>query len=204
MVIQSRKPCSLAGTKRLGTRLLYGFRGVRQAVMVERVRSFGRRTKWAILGAWAVLLAIFGPLGLKLPELTNDEIVLPSSSETAEANRLISERFPGGDQKQVLLVYRRPGGLTDADRRVIAADTSRALQVPLVVGALGPSLSPELVSPSGDVAVTVLSLSSEEIFRVRPTIEELRGLPPPAVGLERHVTGTPALLSDFNSAIKEA
>ena len=31
--------------------------------MVERVSSYGRRTKWTILGAWAVLLAIFGPLG---------------------------------------------------------------------------------------------------------------------------------------------
>ncbi|HEX4929606.1 MAG TPA: hypothetical protein VFV62_02775, partial [Gaiellaceae bacterium] len=76
----------------------------------------GRRTKWAILAAWAVLLAVFGPLGLKLPELTNDEIVLPSSSQTAEVHRIVSARFPGGDQKQVLLVYRRAGGLTAADR----------------------------------------------------------------------------------------
>ena len=102
----------------------------------------GRRTKWAILGAWAVLLAIFGPLGLKLPELTNDEVVLPSSSETAQANRLIAERFPGGDQKQVLLVYRRPGGLTAADRDAIAEDASAATRVPLVVGALRPFVSP--------------------------------------------------------------
>ena len=59
--------------------------------MATRVRAVmgGRRTKWAILAGWAVLLAIFGPLGLKLPELTNDEIVLPSSSETAEAHRLM-------------------------------------------------------------------------------------------------------------------
>ncbi len=165
----------------------------------------GRRTKWAILGAWAVLLAIFGPLGLKLPELTNDEVVVPASSETAEAHRLISERFPGGDQKQVLLVYRRAGGLTAADRTAINEDASAAIElVPLVVGARGPFASPELVSPNGDIAVTILSLSSKEIFRVRPTIEELRALPPPSGALERYVTGTPALLSDFNSAIKEA
>ena len=164
----------------------------------------GRRTKWAILAAWAVLLAIFGPLGLKLPELTNDEIVLPSSSQTAQVHRIVAARFPGGDQKQVLLVYSRPGGLTAADRSVIAADARRAAEVPLVDGALQPFATPGLVSPRGDVAVTVLSLSAKEIFRVRPTIEELRALPPPSVGLERHVTGTPALLSDFNSAIKEA
>jgi RND superfamily putative drug exporter len=172
--------------------------------MVERVSSYGRRTKWAILAAWAVLLAIFGPLGLKLPELTNDEIVLPSSSETAQVHRLLEARFPGGDQKQVLLVYRRPGGLTATDRGAIATDARRAAEVPLVAGALQPFATPGLVSAPGDVAVTVLSLSSEGIFRVRPTIEELRAFPEPGGGLERHVTGTPALLSDFNSAIKGA
>ena len=172
--------------------------------MVERVRSYGRRTKWAILGAWAILLAIFGPLGLKLPELTNDEIVLPSTSQTAEAHRLVAARFPGGDQQQVLLVYRREGGLTAADRSAVEADARRAAEVPLVAAALRPFETPGLVSPGGDVGVTIIQLSSEEIFRVRPTIEELRALPPPGSGLERYVTGTPALLSDFNSAIKEA
>lgn len=166
--------------------------------------SSGRRTKWAILGAWAVLLAVFGPLGLKLPELTNDEIVLPASSQTAEAHRLLAARFPGGDQKQVLLVYRRPGGLTAADRRAIAGDAERAAEAPLVAGVQQPFVRPGLVSTDGDIAVTVLLLASKEIFRVRPTIEELRALPAAAGGLERHVTGTPALLSDFNSAIKEA
>ena len=151
-----------------------------------------------------MLLAVFGPLGLKLPELTNDEIVLPSSSQTAQVHRIVEARFPGGDQKQVLLVYRRAGGLTAADRGRIAADARRAAEVPLVDGALQPFATPGLVSPRGDVAVTVLSLSSKGIFRVRPTIEDLRAFPEPGGGLERHVTGTPALLSDFNSAIKEA
>jgi putative drug exporter of the RND superfamily len=163
-----------------------------------------RRTKWAILAAWLGLLAVFGPLGLKLPELTNDEIVLPSTSQTAEAHRLVAERFPGGAQQQVLLVYHRPGGLTAADRGDIAADGRRAADVPLVAGTLQPFATPGLVSTRGDVAVMVVALASEEIFRVRPTIEELRALPPPRAGLERHLTGTPALLSDFNSAIKEA
>ena len=151
-----------------------------------------------------MLLAVFGPLGLKLPELTNDEIVLPSSSQTAQVHRIVEARFPGGDQKQVLLVYHRAGGLTAADRGEIAADARRAAEVPLVDGALQPFATPGLVSPRGDVAVTVLSLSSKGIFRVRPTIEDLRAFPEPGGGLERHVTGTPALLSDFNSAIKEA
>ena len=174
--------------------------------MATRVRATirGRRAKWAILAAWLGLLAIFGPLGLKLPELTNDEIVLPSTAQTAEAHRIVAARFPGGAQQQVLLVYHRPGGLTAADRSDIAADARRAAEVPLVAGTQQPFATPGLVSTSGDVAVMIVALASKEIFRVRPSIEELRAFPPPHAGLERHVTGTPALLSDFNSAIKEA
>ena len=174
--------------------------------MATRVRAAigGRRAKWAILAGWLGLLAVFGPLGLKLPELTNDEIVLPSTSQTAEAHRLVAARFPGGAQQQVLLVYHRPGGLTAADRADIAVDARRAAEVPLVAGTQQPFATPGLVSTSGDVAVLIVALASKEIFRVRPSIEELRAFPPPRAGMERHVTGTPALLSDFNSAIKEA
>ena len=174
--------------------------------MATRVRATigGRRAKWAIIAVWAVLLAVFGPLGLKLPELTNDEIVLPSTAQTAEAHRLVQARFPGGNRQEVFLVYSRAGGLSAADRSVIAADADRALHAPLVVATKEPFGTSGVVSRSGDVAVTVVGLASKEIFRVRPTIEQLRALPPPPPGLERHVTGTPALLSDFNSAIKEA
>jgi RND superfamily putative drug exporter len=152
-----------------------------------------------VLGVWAVLIAVFGPLGLKLPDVTNDDVVVPSGSQTAQVARILRDRFPGGDRKPVLLVYRRPGGLTAADRARIAGDVRRARDVPLVQGAVA-----ELVSRQRDVAVTVLALESETVFRVTPTIEELRKLERPDDGLELHVTGSPALLSDFNGAVKEA
>ena len=166
----------------------------------------GRRTKWAILGAWAVLLAIFGPLGLKLPELTNDEVVLPSSSETAQANRLIAARFPGGDQKQVLLVYRRAGGLTAADRSAIASRRVRAR--PRCRSWCGALAAVRDARSSSRRTATSRSRSSRSPRR-RSSASGRRSrscgrCPPPGGGLERHVTGTPALLSDFNSAIKEA
>jgi hypothetical protein len=69
----------------------------------------GRRAKWVVLALWVVLIGVFGPLGLKLPQVTNDEFVLPASSETAHVNRLLAARFPGGNQKSVLLVYKRDG-----------------------------------------------------------------------------------------------
>ena len=71
----------------------------------------GRRAKWAVLALWVVLIGVFAPFGLKLPQVTNDELVLPSGSETAHVDQLLAKRFPGGNQQSVYLVYRRAGGL---------------------------------------------------------------------------------------------
>lgn len=166
----------------------------------------GRRSKWVVLGVWAVLVAVFAPLGTKLPDVTNDEVVLPAGSETTRVGQILRERFPGGDRDPVLIVYRRHGGLTPADQVRIVADARRAARVPLAGQPLvpfGEAAAPGLVSARGDVAMTVVPLESGELFRVRPSIEELRELPA-SPGLEMHVTGRAALLNDFNSAIKEA
>jgi putative drug exporter of the RND superfamily len=48
---------------------------------------------------------------------------LPAEAESTEALLLQEQRFPGGDSVTGLIVYRRPGGLTDADRAEIEADT---------------------------------------------------------------------------------
>ena len=62
---------------------------------------------------------------------------------------MLRERFPGGDLRPVLLVYRRAGGLTSSDRARIVADARRAEHVPLATAALvpvGPGASPGQVS----------------------------------------------------------
>jgi hypothetical protein len=45
---------------------------------------------------------------------------------------LLEVRFPGCDTTDALLVYKREGGLTSADRAVILADARQAESVPLV------------------------------------------------------------------------
>jgi putative drug exporter of the RND superfamily len=157
------------------------------------------RAKWIVLVVWAVLVGVFGPLGMKLPDVANDEVVLPASSDTAVADSLLAARFPGGQIRSVLLVYDRHGGLTAADRVRIRADARRAAAAPLVESTLQP-----FYSARGDIAVTPVILTSRNGFRVRPTIEKLRELQSDQGGLQLHVTGTPALLSDFNSAVKDA
>lgn len=94
--------------------------------MLGRISRFasGRRSKWVVLGAWVVLgFALFG-FQPKLQEATTNEneAFLPESAESTEVNDLISDRFPDGREVDAIVAYRRPGGLTAADRARIAAD----------------------------------------------------------------------------------
>ena len=172
-----------------------------------RRSSGGGKGKWIVLGAWAVLVAVFGPFGVKLPDVTNDEIVLPSASDTARLDRVLSERFPGGNQESILLVYHRAGGLRAVDRTAIAADARAARGAALVeavVPPFGPTGNPAFVSHKGDVAFTAVVLDANGTLRIRKTVDELRRLPAERNGLTLDVTGTPAFLDDLNTAIKGA
>jgi len=166
----------------------------------------GSRTKWACVAVWVVLVGVFGPLGLRLHNVTNEDVALPASSQSAQVNEILRTRFPGGDTRTLVLVYRRAGGLTAADRRSIVADARAATRLPLVGTPsvpFGPKPAPGLVSKQGDVAFTLLPLEATGRYDVGPTITALRALPHPP-GLEAHVTGDAALLNDVLSSLKQS
>lgn len=86
--------------------------------------SSARRTKWWVLAVWTLVglgLLQFQP---RLQEATTNENeeFLPASAESTEVNDLISERFRDGREVDALVVYRRDGGLTPADRERINRD----------------------------------------------------------------------------------
>jgi putative drug exporter of the RND superfamily len=76
----------------------------------------GRRTKWFVVGFWVVLMAA-ATLPGQLTEVTEDRIssFLPDDSDAIVADKLIEERFPGGQTTSSAIVYHRDGGLTEAD-----------------------------------------------------------------------------------------
>ncbi|MFZ0040528.1 MAG: hypothetical protein WAK93_04415, partial [Solirubrobacteraceae bacterium] len=76
----------------------------------------GPRARWTVLGVWLVLALAFAPFAVKLTSVTNEALDPPSSSQSAQASQILQEHFPGGDLQPAILVYRRPGGLTSADR----------------------------------------------------------------------------------------
>jgi putative drug exporter of the RND superfamily len=164
----------------------------------------GRRSKWLVVLIWVVLIVPFGLLGFELTGVTDNrtESFLPADAESTEALRVQEQRFPGGETVTGLIVYRRPGGLTDADRAAIAAGAERAadalpLQGPPVVP-FAETSPPELVSPAGDLAYTVVAVPDDN-DRMAEWGTDLRGAVHRQTpdGLEVYVTGALGFNADF-------
>ncbi len=85
----------------------------------------GRRAKWLVLFAW--LVAIVGASAANLPgkyadaEKNESTSFLPGDAESTRALQA-TEQLQGSELAPMVVVYRRDGGLTEADRRRIARD----------------------------------------------------------------------------------
>src|SRR3954470_16858650 len=128
---------------------------------MARIARFvtGRRTKWAVLGLW--ILLVVGTFGLasKVSKITDDrqESFLPKDAQSTKVIQLQKSEFPGGQTVNALLVYERPGGLTAADLRKIAADSAAAKrQLPVVAG----TPSRPVVAPNRSLAYVVIAVPS--------------------------------------------
>jgi putative drug exporter of the RND superfamily len=123
----------------------------------------GRRTKFVVMGLWAVLAIAMSPLAGGLGDATEDDFTsfLPEQAESTEVQNLLAERFAGGETSSSLIVYHRDGGLTAADRAKIARDARRvAGEIPLKAPPVVPfadGAPRDLVSPDGATAYTVLT-----------------------------------------------
>jgi putative drug exporter of the RND superfamily len=155
----------------------------------------GRRTKWAVVAAWIVLVAVLVGPGSKLADETNNETqsFLPASAESTKVLNLLNDRFEGGETTEALIVYRRPGGLTAADRRKIERDAELAARRLPTMGIpatpFGAGAPRGQVSPDRTVAYTVVTFP-EDNDKVPDWGKELRTITGDgAGGLEVYVTG---------------
>jgi putative drug exporter of the RND superfamily len=94
----------------------------------------GRRTKWAVLVFWLIVVAVAGPLAGKLTgaEKNDASAWLPAKAESTKVLDLYS-RFQSPNIFTGVVVYDRPSGLTGADRAKALTDASRFAQVRGVV-----------------------------------------------------------------------
>jgi putative drug exporter of the RND superfamily len=169
----------------------------------------GRRTKWVVILLWIVAVIPLSSLGAKLADVTSDETAsfLPADADSTRVQELLKQRFPGGETTIGLIVYRREGGLTDADRAKIARDArevddaipvTRPAQVPF-----DPDAPPGLVSDGGDAAYTVVTvpLDFDKVADWGKESREVIG--DGGGGLEVYVTGDLGLWADFEEVFAD-
>src|SRR5829696_320244 len=129
-----------------------------------------RRGKWIVLGVCVVLFAALMPLGQKLGDETQDDTTsfLPASAESTEVVKTLDDDFASGETVQSTIVYHRDGGLTTADKQLIA-EQARELEalpdseLPLSQPPVAPFAKgspPGLVSSDGSLAYTVLTTAT--------------------------------------------
>jgi RND superfamily putative drug exporter len=163
----------------------------------------GRRSKWIVIALWIVAVVALAPLGSKLADVTQDdtESFLPASAESTEVQRLLKDRFAGGETSNGIVIYRRAGGLTAADKAKIARDARRVEKAVPVIGRPAAPFqkgSPrELVSPKGDVAytVTTLPLDFDRLDDWGKAMRRVTG--DGGGGLEVYVSGDAGFQADF-------
>jgi putative drug exporter of the RND superfamily len=95
---------------------------------MRRVRGItgvasGRRSKWAVLVFWLIIVAVAAPLSGKLTgaEKNDSSSWLPAKAESTKVLDLQS-RFQSPNIFTGVVVYDRPSGLTSADRAKAVAD----------------------------------------------------------------------------------
>src|SRR5918992_3688352 len=91
----------------------------------------GKRRWWISLAVaiGSVLIAfMLAPFGTKVSNDVDDtfESFLPDDAQSTEVAKTLRERFASGQTTGGLIVYYRPGGLTEEDKRKVLADAQRA------------------------------------------------------------------------------
>ncbi|MDQ3723113.1 MAG: MMPL family transporter [Actinomycetota bacterium] len=157
-----------------------------------------RRAKWVIAAAW--VLAILGSFAADLPgkftdaEQNESTSFLPGDAESTKA-LTASKRFQDGEVAPLVIVYRREGGLSDADTRRIAAD--RAALNDLRLRSTSPFLAP-VRSRDGTAAIVQAQITGDgEADTILDPVDAVRErVSDPGRGLEAKVTGPAGYAAD--------
>ena len=171
-----------------------------------------RTAKWLIALAWfAAMFAVFAfdlPAKYADAEQNDSASFLPGDAESTKALEAV-ERLQGGEKAAAVLVYRREGGLTQANRRRIETDRrafnefrerQAASPDPVVAKpfkAATPLSEPE-PSEDGSAAIltTVITGDGESDTIIEPVDALRERASDPGGGLEAKVTGPGGFAAD--------
>ena len=120
----------------------------------------GRRSKYAIVAVWIVILMVMGPLAGKFEDAQENDPAdyLPGNAESVEAITVL-EDFPSGDIANAITVFQRDGGLDVADKAAIE-ETREAIDADAREG-VGET-SPPIYSEDESAALLVTPITVED------------------------------------------
>jgi RND superfamily putative drug exporter len=155
---------------------------------------------WVVVGLWLAALVLVGPLAGKFAGIQQNRAVdyLPDSADSTQVAR-IQDELPGGESTDLVLVYHRGGGLTDADRRTAAE------QVAEVRGAYDLTGEPRGV-PSEDGSTLMYPVSSTQPGQDEEArdafVDGVRDIAEGGGGLSVEVGGPGALNTDMGKVFE--
>ncbi|MDN5851341.1 MAG: MMPL family transporter [Actinomycetia bacterium] len=160
----------------------------------------GRRTKWAALAIWVIVLAVLGPLAGKFTDVQENETSswLP---ESAESTKVLDEfdNFGDPDVVPAVIVYERSGGVTQADRQAVQDQMAEISKIDHVTGGVkGP-----IPSKDGNALQIIAPIDMgdggwETLGEVTPDIRDITD--GSGDGLSAYVTGPAGVSGDFADA----
>ncbi|MGC5018180.1 MMPL family transporter [Micromonospora sp. DT47] len=158
----------------------------------------GRRTKYAVLALWLVLVAVAGPLAVKLSEVQDNATLgaLPAGVESSRALDRAGTAFPDSAKPVAIAVYVREGGITDADRAKVDGDRAAFARY-----ADGGAVPPPVPSEDGRALLLSFPVAGDDAARSAAVTEvkDRLAVDPPA-GLRTALTGSAAAESDVFDA----
>ena len=165
----------------------------------------GRTAKYVILAVCLVVLFASAAANLpgKYSDAENNESTsfLPGDAESTKV-LAITDELQGGEQAPIVIVYRREGGLTAADRARIAADRQELNQAieeneDDIYRAVSPFAQPRF-SESGDAALLIGNITGDgDGDTILDPVDDIRDrVSNPGGGLEVKVTGPAGFAAD--------
>ena len=156
------------------------------------------RHKWIVFGVWLLIMA--GALAANLPgkfadnEKNESSSFLPGDAESTRA-LAATEELQGAEQAPMVVVYRREGGLTAADRGRIAADRNElnALRLRATTPFGAPTFS---LDGRGALLIANISSDGESDTLLDPVAAARERVSDPGGGLQVKVTGGAGFSAD--------
>ena len=160
-----------------------------------------RKGKWIVVVLWVITMAFLSPLAGNLTKVQDNQASswLPGDAESTRVLE-ISERFKASNEVPAVIIYERPGGLTDADLATIRDQTSRFGDLKRVDGKVEGPILPTNGSDNeaAQVVVPMHLLAGNEGWDELPGIvDKMRDIAEDGTdGMTVYVTGPAGLSAD--------